>query len=135
MTIAPDKIGELCAKYDKDGNGKYSLDEVRSIVADLDKEKAGKKAYKGAAIGLFIIVVLSLVAMFGVSFAAGHALKDSKLEQSAEGTAVMKSTSGAPVTVSVSEENEGWFDIPLLDVTSLATLQTFTAFVDMTADG
>ena len=23
----PDKIGQLCAKYDKDGNGKYSLEE------------------------------------------------------------------------------------------------------------
>ena len=89
--------------------------------------------YKRAAIGLFALVVLSLLAMFGVSFAAGHALKDSKLEES-EGTATLKSTSGAPVTVGISEGAESMFDIPLNDMETLAALQTFTAYVDMTAD-
>ena len=31
---------------------------VRSIVADLNAEKAGKKVYKRAAIGLFALVVV-----------------------------------------------------------------------------
>ena len=49
--------------------------EVRAIVADVLKEAKRKKAYKGAAIGLLVALLLALVAIFGVSFAAGEALK------------------------------------------------------------
>ena len=42
-----DAIGAIMAKYDTDGDGKFDLNEVRGIAADVLTQKAGKKAYKG----------------------------------------------------------------------------------------
>ena len=109
---------------------------VRKIVADVEKEKTAKKAYKGAAIALFAIVIFALIAMFGVSFAAGIALKDSKMEkvETEDGpSAQMKSIDGSPVTVSVTEDILGIFEIPLLPTESLAGLK-FSVYIDMTTD-
>ena len=116
--------------------------EVRSIVNDLRNEKTAKKAYKGAAIGFFLILVLAMGAIFGVSLAAGQALKDSKIESAppAEGEeggvakAVMETVDGVAVAVSVAEGESDIFDIVAMDMNELKDLKSVSVFVDMTAD-
>ena len=156
-----DAIAYLCAKYDKDGNGKFDLNEcaprplrtrvplslwgcmarptlrrptrlrrVRSIVTDLQKQTKAKKAYKGFAIALFVIVVLALVAMFGTSLAANQVLKDTALDTSGK----MKAMDGTPVSVDITEAQGDFFDLPRLSPPEMAHLTTVTVFVDMTAD-
>jgi hypothetical protein len=129
-TYGSDAIAYLCAKYDKDGNGKFDLNEVRSIVTDLQKQTKAKKAYKGFAIALFVIVVLALIAMFGTSLAANQVLKDTALDTSGK----MKSMDGTPVTVDVTENPNGLFDLPGMSAAQMAHLTTLTVYVDMTAD-
>ena len=160
-TYGSDAIAYLCAKYDKDGNGKFDLDEcaprplrtrvplslwgcmarptlrrptrlrrVRSIVSDLQKQTKAKKAYKGFAIALFFIVVLALIAMFGTSLAANQVLKDTALDASG----AMKSINGTPVSVDVTENPNGLFDLPRMSAAEMAHLATLTVYVDMTAD-
>jgi hypothetical protein len=125
-----DAIAYLCAKYDKDGNGKFDLNEVRSIVTDLQKQTKAKKAYKGFAIALFVIVVLALVAMFGTSLAANQVLKDTALDASG----AMKSMDGTPVSVDITENPNGLFDLPRMSAAQMAHLTTLMVYVDMTAD-
>lgn len=110
-----DAIATLCAKYDKDRNGKFEIGEVRSIVNDLRNEKTAKKAYKGFAIALFVIVVLALVSMFGTSLAANQVLKDTALDASG----AMKSMDGTPVSVDVTENPNGLFDLPRMSAAEL----------------
>ena len=106
---------------------------VRSIVTDLQKQTQAKKAYKGFAIALFILVLAALVAMFGTSLAANAVLKDTKLDTSG-GHAAMKAMDGTPISVDVTQQTLGFFDIPRLDAMEMAQLQTLAVYVDMTGD-
>ena len=72
-----DAIGAIMAKYDTDGDGKFDLNEVRGIAADVLTQKAGKKAYKGIAIASFFLILVLLGAMVGISLAANEASKES----------------------------------------------------------
>ena len=106
------------------------LHRVRSIVTDLQKQTKAKKAYKGFAIALFVIVVLALIAMFGTSLAANQVLKDTALDASG----AMKSMDGTPVSVDVTEHPNDLFDLPRMSAAEMAHLATLTVYVDMTAD-
>ena len=110
------------------------LKGARKSFEAVTEANRGKKVYKRAAIGLFGLLVVSLLAIFGVSFAAGMILKDSKLEESFEGTAVMKATDGTPVSVSVTEEAKALFDMPTMTMDELVHLAVFFAYADMRAD-
>ena len=110
------------------------LKGARKSFEAVTEANRGKKVYKRAAIGLFGLLIVSLLAIFGVSFAAGMILKDSKLEESFEGTAVMKATDGTPVSVSVTEEAKALFDMPTMTMDELVHLAVFFAYADMRAD-
>ena len=77
-----DAIGAIMAKYDTDGDGKFDLNEVRGIAADMLTQQAGKKAYKGVAIASLFLLIFAIAAIFGVSFAAGEVLKDTEAKDS-----------------------------------------------------
>ena len=115
------------------------LKGARKSFEAVTEANRGKKVYKRAAIGLFGLLIVSLLAIFGVSFAAGMILKDSKLEESFEGTAVMKATDGTPVSVSVTEEAKALFaevaDANGDGAVSLTEAAAFVAAVDADADG
>jgi len=129
-----DPIGVVMKKYDKDGNGTFDISEVRSIVYDVQAQ-GQKIGMMRKMIGmLMVIIVATLVAMFGVSFAAGFALKDTAMGTSDGGGTPMVATDGSPVTVGVSEEARTLFELGSLDMTTLAHMGTFSAFVDKTAD-
>merc|ERR1711871_778507 len=76
-----DPVTAILAKYDKNGDGVFQMDEVRGIVHDVMKTNQTNKMLKKFVGILVLIIVTSLVAMFGVSFAAGFALKDSKVSE------------------------------------------------------
>ena len=82
-----------------------------------------------------MIIMASLVAMFGVSFAAGFALKDSKVAESPQvaDTMPMMATDGSPVSVETTQSDLNFFALPTLSAAELAALTTFSAYVDMRA--
>ena len=105
---------------------------MRQIVLDCMKERNSKKAYKRASIGLFAIVIMALVAMFGVSFAAGLSLKDQTVEEHG-GSAELTTLSGAPITVSQTTTASGLYTLPTFTIPQLTGIQTISGlFVDMT---
>ena len=57
-----------------------------------------------------------------------------ELEESFEGTAVMKATDGTAVSVSVTEEATALFDMPTMTMDELVHLAVFFAYADMRAD-
>lgn len=67
---------EMLQKYDKDGNGSFSKDEVVAIILDLreamsSNERLGQsnKFFKRLLIAAFFFCVLLLTSMFGLSYA------------------------------------------------------------------
>ena len=86
---------------------------VRAIVSDVLKEKKAKKTYKGAAIGLFALLGIALAAIFGVSFAAGEAIKENHITN-----AEMKDLNGKTVKVDTVAPPIG----PLWEIAALDTL-------------
>ena len=73
-------------------------------------------------------VIAMCVAMFGVSFAAGMALKESKVEGS-----TMTALNGDAMQVDTVESNVGLFDLPAVDTASLAKMKDVVFYADLTA--
>jgi hypothetical protein len=66
----------LLLKYDRDGNGHFSKDEVVSIILDLKETKrtnealdASKKLFKRLFIGAVMLCLLLLSGVFGLRYA------------------------------------------------------------------
>jgi hypothetical protein len=99
----------MLLKYDKDGNGRFSKDEVVSIILDLkDTQRtnesldASKKLFKRLFIGAAVLCVLLLSGMFGLSYAvavltANTEVKSDGTLMSKDGTAFIATDSTANV--------------------------------------
>ena len=116
-----DAIGAIMAKYDTDGDGKFDLNEVRGIAADVLTQKAGKKAYKGIAIASFFLLLAALVAMFGVSFLAGEVLKDTEATNS-----TLATRDGSVLKTSPATRAMPLLVAPVLELAQLEKMQTMT---------
>jgi hypothetical protein len=86
----------MLLKYDEDGNGHFSKDEVVSIIHDLKETKrtnqalnASNKFFKRLFITAAVVSVLLLSLMFGLSYAV--AVLTAKTEVKSDGTLVSKS--------------------------------------------
>ena len=78
---------------------------------------------------LVLIVVLTLFAMFGVSLAAGEALKNSKVEGS-----VMQSLDGKTMQVDTIETVKTLWDTGSTSTNALAKMKSITFYMDLTTD-
>jgi hypothetical protein len=104
-----DKITEeMLRKYDKDGDGAFSKDEVVSIIIDLrqehvdnDKLSATNKLYKRLLLTAIILCVLLLAGMFALSYAV--AALTAKTDVKSDGTMVAIGTNTAVATDSRAE--------------------------------
>ena len=84
---------------------------VRDIVHDVMMAQSKVGMLKKVVAGLSVVIILTLIAMFGVSLAAGIALKDTKLGGEV-GTynKAMLSTDGSPISVDVTETDLDLFE-------------------------
>jgi hypothetical protein len=85
----------MLLKYDEDGNGHFSKDEVVSIILDLKATKmtnealdASKKLFKRLFIGAAVLCALLLSGMFGLSYAV--AVLTANTEVKSDGTLMSK---------------------------------------------
>ena len=102
---------------------------MRAIASDVLKEKKAKKTYKGAVIGLFVLLGVAFAAIFGVSFAAGEAIKESHVN--AEG--VMTGLDGSAVKTEEVRSYATLYDLPKIETNILARLDQLT--VGLAGDG
>ena len=95
-------------------------------MGDVLKEKKAKKTYKGAVIGLFVLLGVALAAIFGVSFAAGEAIKESRVTN-----AGLKDLNGKTVKVDTTAPPIGsLWDIAALDTLGLVNLKWAHLYVN-----
>ena len=105
MSIGLEAVGEqeinsMMKQYDRDGDGTYSIDEVRAMVSVLGQEKKGKKMMTKLACGVFALFLLVLVGNAALTFAVVFLSKDTK--PSSSGSLVVTGTSGSPAEAIVS---------------------------------
>lgn len=121
-----DAIGAIMKMYDTNGDGNFSIDEVRDIVHDVQSQKSKVKMLKSFVAILTLLVIVAFGAIFGVSLAAAEASKESHVTGG-----VMTSTTGVPVATSPVESfSDSIFDLPQAPADQLLDLQTLMAFVD-----
>merc|ERR1719160_248327 len=72
---------DLMRKYDVDHDGHISKEELVAIVCDLRQGKKEQSRLRMFICLLSLLAVLMCGALFGTSFAAGHALKESHVKQ------------------------------------------------------
>ena len=105
------------------------LCRVRSIVQDVLAQQSMNKVLRKMIWVLVLIVVLTLFAMFGVSLAAGEALKNSKVEGS-----VMQSLDGKTMQVDTIETVKTLWDTGSTSTNALAKMKSITFYMDLTTD-
>jgi hypothetical protein len=88
---------DLLVKYDKDGNGSFSKDEVVSIILELREAiksnedlGASNKLFKRLLTAAFVFCVLLLASMFGLSYAVAALTANTEVQS--DGTLVSKGT-------------------------------------------
>ena len=104
-------------------------DGARTSRERVLKEKKAKKRRKGAVIGLFVLLGVAFAAIFGVSFAAGEAIKESHVN--AEG--VMTGLDGSAVKTEEVRSYATLYDLPKIETNILAFLDQLT--VNLAGDG
>ncbi len=94
---------DLLVKYDKDGNGSFSKDEVVAIILDLREAiKCNKdlgtsnKLFKRLFMGAVVFVVLLLTSMLGISYAVAVLTANTQVQS--DGTLLAKGTTTAIAT-------------------------------------
>ena len=107
---------------------------MRNIVHDVMAANSKVGMLKKVVVLLVVLIIITLIAMFGVSLAAGIALKDTKLDGEVGAyNKAMLSTDGSPISVDVTETDLELFDLPMMSSQHLAYLSMVSGYVNMTA--
>jgi hypothetical protein len=122
-----DEIEQVCRKYDSNGDGNFSILEVKNIVADLrDQEKQTKSLKK-----MLFVVTASAIAfcaiMLGLMFTANEASKDVR----PTGAELRTTGSNSKVVKTGSVESfASLFDLPKFDSRTLSKIDYLTLALD-----
>lgn len=65
-----DEDDKIIRKYDKDGDGKFTIDEAKTMAADFRSTLLSKQMYQKVIIGMAVLLVVSWAGNFGLTFAS-----------------------------------------------------------------
>ena len=65
-----DEDDKLIRKYDKDGDGKFTIEEAKAMAADFRSTLLSKKMYQKVIISMAVLVVVSWAGNFALTFAS-----------------------------------------------------------------
>ena len=99
---------------------------MRQVVNDVMGAKESNKMLKKFSGALFFIVLLLTGALFGVSIAAGEAIKESHVKG---GT--MTDTNGLAVKVDTVESTTGLWNTPAMSTVNLAKMKDIVVYADL----
>merc|ERR1712072_425589 len=94
-----DEVEKMCAKYDSNKDGTFSVSEVKAIISDLQSQKDAAKSYKRLAFGL----IFALIALCGVMVAIVILGNEVSKENHTRDDGLIVGTSGAPAQVAVAQ--------------------------------
>ena len=104
---------------------------------DLNTSQGQNKMLSKGICGLFVLIVLLIGALAGVSIAGavvgGESIKESHVSETAEDS-TMTSKQGKVVSVGQALVNYGLWDLPRLDIIELAKFKALEVYVDMTTN-
>lgn len=118
---------------DIDGSGSIGVGELYKVIGDLVGEKRKVKNLSKLVFVLLVIVVLALASIFVVSMLAGNAIKESKVDPSLDGEMTTPDGMGA-VRVDGVEMTTSLWDLPAVDMNSLAKMKDLVFYTDLTTD-
>lgn len=122
---------EMLKKYDKDGNGSFSKDEVVAIVLDLREAMqsnellgASNKMFKRLFLAATTFSLLLLTSIFGLSYAVAALTRNTDVRSDGlmltrDGTAVIATDSTAK-TYSVGPDANGEYCLPITEAMEMA---------------
>ena len=125
-----DAIAGVMSKYDTNGDGVFSVTEVRQIVNDVQAQRSLNKQLKKVSFGLAALVVLLIGALIGCSIVGaqvgGNSIKESHVHDPA------KAKGGQPVATAQIESFATLWNLPAIDTAVLAYMRDITCYVDLT---
>ena len=85
---------KVMRQYDKDGDGKFSKDEVHAMAADFIKEKKTRRLATKAAIAIGVLMLLVVGLNAGLTAAIVFLSKDAKRPTDVRGDALLSRETG-----------------------------------------
>jgi hypothetical protein len=134
-----DPVGALMAKYDTDGNGNFSVAEVRSIVKDVQTQNTLNRQLKKIVGLLFVAVFLLIGTLVGTSIAGaaigGQSIKESKVPDCSDPDSndARCDPSNVVKVGSVESFLPSVYDLAAAPPEQLSYLKDVTFYVDMTS--
>jgi hypothetical protein len=127
-----DPVAFLCAKYDVDGSGSFSIEEVRAIVKDFQSARALSKQLKKIVVGMLVLIVLLMGCLVATSITGamigGEKIKENRNPDCSDGTC----DSSRLVRVGgVESFVPSLFGLAALPTEQLAYLRDLTFYTDM----
>eukprot|EP01048_Picozoa_sp_COSAG05_P000220 COSAG05_NODE_6_length_45604_cov_26.489660_10_plen_158_part_00 len=89
-------------KYDSNGDGQFSIPEVKAIIMDLDRARDEAKNYKTIAMGASVMALIFMAAMLGLMVFAVEVSKDSRPSE----TGILEDNDGNTVQTGMTQ-NDG----------------------------
>lgn len=108
------KLDQHMRKYDVDGDGVFSPDEVRNIVRDMEEAEQQAKNMGRLAAVVFVTALCLCGALLGLMFAANEASKEGHISGG-----VQKDLSGNPVSSAGLKSYASMFEFPTLPASAL----------------
>lgn len=65
-----DEDDKIIRKYDKDGDGVFTIDEAKSMAADFRRALLSQEMFRKVIISMAVLLVVSWVGNFGLIFAS-----------------------------------------------------------------
>jgi len=65
-----DEDDKIIRKYDKDGDGKFTIDEAKSMAADFRRALLSQEMFRKVIISMAVLLVVSWAGNFGLIFAS-----------------------------------------------------------------
>jgi len=132
-----DSIGAVMYKYDKNGDGVFSVSEVREIVHDVVAQRSLNKQLKKFLLLMFFIVIIVVGALVGSSVTGavigGESIKEAKVPDCSKGDDPRCDPGNVVHTAPVESFVSSIFDLPAVPTEQLAYLRDVTMYVDMSA--
>lgn len=124
------QLGKILMSYDKNGDGKFSKEEVVQILEDLAKQEKKTRTWTKISIILLFTVLFACAAMVGAVFIGNEATKENHTRHHS-----LLDKNGNIVSTSLAETKLKLFVAPILPLDRLADVQRLELkYIDSEAD-
>lgn len=113
-------------EMDIDGDGTLSIRELLNLSKSLNNSRTQNKQLMKLVVGITVLAVVAMALMFGVTYSAVQAAKDSKPSSSGQ----LQTMSGTPVSVSLTTYNLQSWQIPAQPFDVIEELKSFKMWGD-----